>query len=94
MKISKLAVIALPLLMSCAAAPASAYDNDDQALRLRDIVADPSVPLAWDRRHRDGYGDGGYSYGYGSRVYGSRHHRCGSHAYWDGDDCVLKRRWR
>ena len=39
-----------PLLLGTA--PALAYDNDDQALRVRDMLADPSVPLAWDRRHK------------------------------------------
>ena len=36
------ALVALPLLMAASAGQAYAYDNDDQALRLRDIVADPS----------------------------------------------------
>ena len=82
------ALVALPLLMAAGASQAYAYDNDDQALRLRDIVADPSVPLAWDRRHHEGYS---YGYSHRSRVYASD---CGRRRYWDGDECVLKRRYR
>ena len=82
------ALVALPLLMAAGASQAYAYDNDDQALRLRDIVADPSVPLAWDRRHHEGYS---YGYSHRSRVYASG---CGHRRYWDGDECVLKRRYR
>ena len=46
-----LAAAAMPLLLALGAGGAAAYDNDEQALRIRDTVADPSVPLAWDRRH-------------------------------------------
>lgn len=80
------ALVALPLLFGTWAGPASAHDNDEQALRLRDTVADPSVPLAWDRRHHP------ETWRYRSeRRYAVR---CGKRAYWDGDECVLKRRYR
>lgn len=80
----------LPLMVlalgMAAATPAGAYDNDEQALRLRDTVADPSVPLAWDRRaHPETWR---YRYdGYDRDV---RH--CGKRYYWNGDECVKKRR--
>lgn len=80
-----LSLIAVVLALG-AATPAVAYDNDEQALRLRDTVADPSVPLAWDRRaHPETWR---YRYdGYDRDV---RH--CGKRYYWNGDECVRKRR--
>lgn len=86
MRLTPALALVLPLLGVPAAVPAAAHDNDEQALRIRDTVADPSVPLAWDRRHHletwryryDGY----------ERDIPS----CGRHAYWDGDECVRKRR--
>ena len=68
-----------------AAVPAQAYDNDEQALRVRDMIADPSVPLAWDRRHRPEtwrYREDGYD----------RDRYCGKRYFWNGDECVRKRR--
>ncbi|MEQ1715479.1 MAG: hypothetical protein ABL907_05765 [Hyphomicrobium sp.] len=89
MKLVKgLAVIALPMLVALGAGQAAAYDNDEQALRLRDTVSDPSVPVVWDRRHHPETWRykhrGEYRYARG----------CGRRAYWDGDECVMKRRWR
>lgn len=82
------AAMAFPLMAGAFGGAALAYDNDEQALRVRDMIADPSVPLAWDRRHHP-------------ETWRYRHHRhhryadrCGRRAYWDGDECVLKRRWR
>lgn len=73
-------------LGTAAATPAFAYDNDEQALRLRDTVADPSVPLAWDRRARPET----WRYRYDGYDRDVRH--CGKRYYWNGDDCVKKRR--
>jgi hypothetical protein len=67
-----------------AAIPAQAYDNDEQALRVRDMIADPSVPLAWDRRARPET----WRYRYADRDMPY----CGKRAYWNGDECVRKRR--
>ena len=79
-----LAAAALPLMAAALTAPAHAYDNDEQALRVRDMIADPSVPLAWDRRHQPET----WRYRYDDRD--ARH--CGKRYYWNGDDCVRKRR--
>lgn len=85
MRYGFLAAIALPLTLGLGVKGAAAYDNDEQALRLRDTVADPSVPLAWDRRdHPD-------TWRYKRTTRGGY---CGKRAYWDGAECVLKRRWR
>jgi len=83
-----LAAAALPLMAAALTAPAHAYDNDEQALRVRDMIADPSVPLAWDRRHKRET--------FSIYLDDDRPHaaRCGRHAYWDGDECVRKRRYR
>lgn len=75
--------MALALGMA-AATPAGAYDNDEQALRLRDTVADPSVPLAWDRRAQP------ETWRYRYESYDVR--QCGKRYYWNGDECVKKRR--
>lgn len=78
-------VALLTLSLGCAiSTPAAAYDNDEQALRVRDMIADPSVPLAWDRRARPEtwrYRDDGRDV-----------RSCGKRAYWNGDECVRKRR--
>jgi len=80
------AIAALPFLATLAPGQAQA-DDDEQALRLRDTVADPSVPLAWDRRHHP------ETWRYRTP---KRHHasRCGKRYYWNGGKCVLKRRYR
>ena len=80
------AIAALPFMAALAAGQAYA-DNDEQALRLRDTVADPSVPLAWDRRHHPET----WRYRTDKRHYASR---CGKRSYWDGDEGVRKRRYR
>ena len=79
------AAAVLPLLANVSAA--QAYDNDDQELRMRDTVADPQVPLPWDRRDHPET----WRYRYDSDQAGRR---CGKRAYWDGDECVLKQRYR
>lgn len=83
------ALIALPILAALAGSgvttPAHAYDDDTQALRVRDMLADPSVPLAWDRRHRREAWR--YQYDDDRPV-----RRCGKRYYWDGDECVRRRR--
>ncbi|HMN38475.1 MAG TPA: hypothetical protein PKD49_12320 [Hyphomicrobium sp.] len=85
--IKLVAVAAVPFMAALATDQALAYDNDEQALRLRDTVADPSVPLAWDRRYQH------ESWRY--RIHKRNHAtRCGKRYYWDGDECVRKRRWR
>lgn len=83
-----LAAAALPLVVAGMTAPARAYDNDDQALRVRDMIADPSVPLAWDRRH--------HRETFSVYLDDDRPHRvrCGRHSYWDGDECVRRHRHR
>ena len=80
------ALSALPFMAALAAGQAYA-DNDEQALHLRDTVADPSVPLAWDRRHHPET----WRYRTPKRHYVSH---CGKRYYWDGDECVRKRRYR
>ena len=77
-----LAALALGL---AAATPASAYDNDVQGLRMRDALADPSVPLAWDRRARP------ETWRYRHNGYGRYSGYCGKRHYWNGDECVRKR---
>ena len=83
---SALAALAMPVLLATAADAGPRYrDNDEQALRIRDTVADPSVPLAWDRRHRPEtwrYREDGYD----------RDRYCGKRYFWNGDECVRKRR--
>ena len=83
------AAAALAFSACVVASPTNAYESDAQSLRVHDMIADPSVPLAWDhRRHPE--------------TWAYRHHhqehriavRCGKRAYWDGDECILKRRYR
>lgn len=76
---------ALALGMAAASTPVLAYDNDIQGLRMRDALADPSVPLAWDRRARPET----WRNVYDDESYGRR---CGKRYYWNGDECVRKRR--
>jgi hypothetical protein len=75
-----IAALALPMVWG---SDAKAYDNDEQALRLRDTLADPSVPLAWDRRHHP------ETWRYRASL---RHDYCGRRAYWNGEECVRVRR--
>lgn len=79
------ALLALPVFFALSA-PAFAYDNDEQALRIRDTVADPSVPLAWDRRHKPD------TWRYREDGYDRDWRPCGKRFYWNGDECVKKRR--
>lgn len=74
------------LLATGASAGPRHYDNDDQALRVRDMVADPSVPLAWDRRHRP------ETWRYRFDGYDRDVRHCSRNRYWDGEECVRKRR--
>ncbi|MCB1483773.1 MAG: hypothetical protein KDJ17_02645 [Hyphomicrobiaceae bacterium] len=78
------AIAAMPFFAVLGSGQSQAYeDNDEQALRLRDTVADPSVPLAWDRRYHPE-----------TWRYKSYKSSCGKKRYWNGYKCVLKRRYR